>query len=234
MLLVGVVSGLQVAEEIGSSNVGVHEQSYMATKVAPGGEHRYGVELKENEQFHHTVTLAHGIRLGCYGHKLQGKRYSTHYVADSRGYRVVPHHGLINVYPTNGGVAQAKLVDHIALPVGSNIAYAFPIGCKSDQLDGVPSNIQEVRVPGPPSVTSTSATADSAPCDSTPRIHIEEPSCCHQTGNPSCCQRSAYLFIPIPIAKLLARSADTDLSTVDAITGKTLLELILQAVKTNK
>lgn len=46
------------------------------------------------------------MRLGCYGHELEGKKYSTHYVADGRGYRLVPHQGLITVYPKDGGEAR--------------------------------------------------------------------------------------------------------------------------------
>lgn len=61
--------------------------------------HKFGVELKANTQFHHTKTDEDGVRLGCYGHILDGKMYSTHYVADSRGYRLVPHQDYITVFP---------------------------------------------------------------------------------------------------------------------------------------
>jgi hypothetical protein len=58
--------------------------------------------LKENKYFHHTTTEEDGVRLGCYGHVLDGKKYSTQYVADSRGYRPVYTHDPITVYPKSG------------------------------------------------------------------------------------------------------------------------------------
>jgi hypothetical protein len=58
--------------------------------------------LKENKYFHHTTTEEDGVRLGCYGHVLDGKKYSTQYVADSRGYRPVYTYDPITVYPKNG------------------------------------------------------------------------------------------------------------------------------------
>lgn len=44
------------------------------------------------------------FRLGCYGHVLEGKKYSTQYVADIKGYRPVYTYNVINVYPKSGGV----------------------------------------------------------------------------------------------------------------------------------
>lgn len=43
------------------------------------------------------------MRLGCYGYELEGKKYSTQYVADSHGYRIVSNQDLITVYPKSGG-----------------------------------------------------------------------------------------------------------------------------------
>lgn len=37
--------------------------------------------------------------MGCYGHVQDGVEYSKNYVADARGYRIVPHYALISVYP---------------------------------------------------------------------------------------------------------------------------------------
>lgn len=70
----------------------------------PGTDkHKYGYELKENKHFHHTTTENDGVRLGCYGYVLFGKKYSTQYVADVKGYRPVYTHDLISVYPKSGG-----------------------------------------------------------------------------------------------------------------------------------
>lgn len=66
------------------------------------GDHRFGVEVKDNKQFHHTTTAEDGVRLGCYGHELGDKKFSTHYVADGKGYRLVPHDTIITVYPNDG------------------------------------------------------------------------------------------------------------------------------------
>jgi Insect cuticle protein len=65
-------------------------------------KHKFGYELGENRHFHHTTTDEDGVRLGCYGHVLEGKKYSTQYVADAKGYRTVPTHDLITVYPKSG------------------------------------------------------------------------------------------------------------------------------------
>lgn len=66
-------------------------------------KHKFGYELGENKHFHHTTTDEDGVRLGCYGHVLDGQKYSTQYVADSKGYRIVPTHDLITVFPKSGG-----------------------------------------------------------------------------------------------------------------------------------
>jgi 1-aminocyclopropane-1-carboxylate deaminase/D-cysteine desulfhydrase-like pyridoxal-dependent ACC family enzyme len=65
-------------------------------------QHRFGSEVKENSQFHHTTTEEDGVRLGCYGHIQDGKLYATQYVADARGYRTVHTYDDITVYPTQG------------------------------------------------------------------------------------------------------------------------------------
>ena len=67
-----------------------------------------------------------------------GKAYSTHYVADNKGYRIVPHHGDILVYPKDGSDARKASFfesfneDEIK---SSNIRYFFPNGCKSTMID---------------------------------------------------------------------------------------------------
>lgn len=81
-----------------------------------------------------------GVRLGCYGHEQAGTKYMTHYVADDRGYRLVPHQGLITVYPRDGGeprkasFSQSFSEDEIR---STNIGYFFPDGCSSGKYDNL-------------------------------------------------------------------------------------------------
>lgn len=78
-----------------------------------------------------------GVRLGCYGHEQNGRMYSTHYVADGKGYRLVPHQGLITVYPKDGGEPRkASFVDAFKEEEiqSSNIRYFFPEGCKAPEI----------------------------------------------------------------------------------------------------
>ncbi|CAO1414640.1 unnamed protein product [Diamesa tonsa] len=117
-------------------------QNGYAEKDSRSEKHKYGYELKENKHFHHTTTeevKEDGVRLGCYGYvHPNGKAYSTHYVADNRGYRIVPHHGDILVYPKDGTDARKASFfesfneDEIK---SSNIRYFFPNGCKSTMID---------------------------------------------------------------------------------------------------
>lgn len=79
------------------------DKNEYASVVVGSDKHKYGYELKANRQFHHTSTEDDGVRLGCYGHELNGKKYSTQYVADVKGYRPVYTHDLITVYPKSGG-----------------------------------------------------------------------------------------------------------------------------------
>ena len=69
---------------------------------AGSDKHKYGYEINENRHFHHTTTEEDGVRLGCYGYVLYGKKYSTQYVADVKGYRPVNTHDPITVYPKSG------------------------------------------------------------------------------------------------------------------------------------
>lgn len=76
---------------------------YRSRQSPHSTKHKFGYELAENKHFHHTTTDEDGVRLGCYGHILEGVKYSTQYVADMKGYRMVPTHDLITVYPRSGG-----------------------------------------------------------------------------------------------------------------------------------
>lgn len=65
-------------------------------------------------------------------------KYSTHYVADGKGYRLVPHQGLITVYPKDGGPPrQASFVQSFNEDElrSANIRYFFPDGCQSPQIE---------------------------------------------------------------------------------------------------
>lgn len=87
-------------------------------------DHRFGFEVKEHNQFHHTKTgsiisrfainqtfenfissgiAEDGVRIGCFSHEVDGKSYMTHYVADAKGYRLVPYDKIITVYPKDDG-----------------------------------------------------------------------------------------------------------------------------------
>lgn len=76
--------------------------------------------------------------MGCYGHEQDGKEYLTHYVADGKGYRLVPHQALITVYPKDGGEPrQASFVDAFGKEEidTANVKYLFPGGCKSPVIE---------------------------------------------------------------------------------------------------
>lgn len=65
-------------------------------------------------------------------------KYSTHYVADAKGYRLVPHQGLITVYPNDGSEPRkASFVDSFNEEEinSANIRYFFPDGCQSPQIE---------------------------------------------------------------------------------------------------
>jgi hypothetical protein len=64
-------------------------------------EKNFGAEIEAANGF--SSSYQDGVRLGCYGYELEGKKYSTQYVADSRGYRIVSTQDLITVYPKSGG-----------------------------------------------------------------------------------------------------------------------------------
>ncbi|CRL01932.1 CLUMA_CG015247, isoform A [Clunio marinus] len=130
--------GLSYADSVMTLN---HPDKNGYAQVVPGSEkHKYGYELKDNKHFHHTTTEKDGVRLGCYGYELEGKKYSTQYVADSRGYRTVTNQDLITVYPKSGGKRKASFVDEL---VSENVQYVFPEGCKG--IDVLIDNSSRLR-----------------------------------------------------------------------------------------
>jgi hypothetical protein len=95
-------------------------------------EHKFGVEVKENRQFHHTKTSPDGVRLGCYGYEIFGEKLSTSYVTDLQGYRIVKSQRPIPVYPRDGSGRQASFVGEFNEPedLSENIRYFLPNGCQ--------------------------------------------------------------------------------------------------------
>ncbi|KAL7037680.1 hypothetical protein ACKWTF_009325 [Chironomus riparius] len=106
--------------------------------------HRFGVELKENKQFHHTITAEDGVRLGCYGFELEGKKYSTNYIADGKGYRLASTDtDLITVY--SKGSSEARIASFVESfneeeLKAANIRYLFPDGCQAPTILYDPNN----------------------------------------------------------------------------------------------
>ncbi|KAJ6637813.1 hypothetical protein Bhyg_10544, partial [Pseudolycoriella hygida] len=105
-------------------------------------QHKFGYELTENKHFHHTTTDDDGVRLGCYGHVLEGKKYSTQYVADMKGYRPVFTADLITVYPKSGGEKKASFIRAFSEDqmLSQNIRFFFPDGCVSKEIEEAASN----------------------------------------------------------------------------------------------
>ncbi|XP_070491559.1 uncharacterized protein DDB_G0275275-like [Chironomus tepperi] len=106
--------------------------------------HRFGVELKENKQFHHTITAEDGVRLGCYGFELEGKKYSTNYIADGKGYRLAPTDtDLITVF--SKGSTEPRIASFVESfneeeLKAANIRYLFPDGCQAPTILYDPNN----------------------------------------------------------------------------------------------
>lgn len=70
----------------------------------PGSDQNsFMVEVKEGGIYHYTSQEQDGVRLGCYGHTVNGKTFATKYVSDARGYRVLGRQDEITVYPKTGG-----------------------------------------------------------------------------------------------------------------------------------
>lgn len=97
-----------------------------------------------------------------------GKKFSTHYVADGRGYRLVPQKELITVYPKDGGEPRkASFVESFSKEEikSSNIRYFFPEGCKLGyEVDAPPIKIvkktEAVTIPTKTTTTTTTTTAE--------------------------------------------------------------------------
>ncbi|EDS37041.1 conserved hypothetical protein [Culex quinquefasciatus] len=61
--------------------------------------YHYGYEVGPDGHFHHERRGQDGVTYGCYGHvDPNGKLHVTHYVADSRGYRVVEPNKPVQIY----------------------------------------------------------------------------------------------------------------------------------------
>ncbi|KAL9703113.1 hypothetical protein quinque_006631 [Culex quinquefasciatus] len=74
------------------------EQSYYQLNPFQNSYH-YGYEVGPDGHFHHERRGQDGVTYGCYGHvDPNGKLHVTHYVADSRGYRVVEPNKPVQIY----------------------------------------------------------------------------------------------------------------------------------------
>lgn len=163
--------------------IGFADKNEYASVLVGSDKHKYGYELKQNRQFHHTTTEEDGVRLGCYGHILEGKKYSTQYVADIQGYRPVLTHDAITVYPKSGGerwgngktgkvYPSTTLFAHRkASFVGNfnedqqrsqNIRYFFPDGCKGSDVNVMSPDFP---LPNPPIVVAKKTPGGISPPD---------------------------------------------------------------------
>jgi len=103
-----------------------------SSQVVGTDKHNFGYQINENKHFHHTTTEEDGVRLGCYGHEHEGKHYSTLYVADSKGYRIINSKNPIAVHPHSGVERKASFNDYFseAEQKKQNIKFFFPDACE--------------------------------------------------------------------------------------------------------
>jgi len=196
-------------------------------------EHRFGVEVKENEQFHHTITADDGVRLGCYGYELNGKKFSTSYVADAKGYRLVPKHGQITVHPKDGSEPRKASFDQSFKEEGDvkgkNLHYVFPQGCEAPFLDQhlgsavIPIELPIVKkddvIEIPETTTYVPDDCSSICCDND-RPQIILPAA------DAACQKVAKLVVPIEM-HLLEQIPIADLTEVTGETNPAIMLLKL-------
>lgn len=120
---------------------------------------------------YHNFQLAEdGVRLGCYGHDQAGKQYSTHYVADGKGYRLVKPDKTITVYPKDGSEPRkasfAKSFNDETIQNG-NVRYVFPDGCEAPlieiEIPKIEKKEEVIRPPPPAPTTTTTTTTTTTP-----------------------------------------------------------------------
>jgi hypothetical protein len=132
------------------------QTNYLQVDRSGGGGHNTGFEINtESKPFSHYVQSPDGVRLGCYGYLLNGKKYSTVYVSDSRGYRVIPTFlDVVPVYPRNGEPRTASFasVFNESEKFSQNIREFFPTICR-DIDPGRPVVTSPPRPPPPVIVT---------------------------------------------------------------------------------
>lgn len=126
---------------------------------------------------------------------MNGKKYSTHYLADSHGYRLVPHQGLITVYPKDGGEArkasfvQSFTEDEIR---SANIRYFFPDGCaigKFDEFATLPPIIKKAEAITIPETTTEPIieTTTEPIIETTTEVMCETTTQVEEKCNNECC-----------------------------------------------
>lgn len=125
---------------------------------------------------------------------MAGKKYSTHYVADGKGYRLVPHQGLITVYPKDGGEPRkASFVQSFNEEDirSANIRYFFPDGCSSARAEFAIPPIEKkdevIEVPETTTEVVLEETTTELPEETTTTATPEVP-------------RPAHYYIPAPPA----------------------------------
>jgi type III secretion system FlhB-like substrate exporter len=139
--------------------------------------------FEEARNFHYTRTID-GVRLGCYGHYQSGQMYSTFYVADSRGYRIVPYEKEMAVYPNILTARKAKFSRKIG---DDDAVILFPERCAEKVPEEVqyttlipPTTTQEVKTTPTTTTTetpttTTTTTTTAAPLTTTTTTTTTEP-----------------------------------------------------------
>ncbi|CRL01931.1 CLUMA_CG015311, isoform A [Clunio marinus] len=219
-----------------------NKNEYSSTLVG-SDKHKYGYELKENKHFHHTTTEEDGVRLGCYGYVLFGKKYSTQYVADDQGYRPVFTHDPITVYPKSGGERKASFVGDFNEDEqrSQNIRYFFPDGCKGSDINVLPMPppfvFKETEIPvSPPKEETKLITEEAFPPINVvvpPFVPIEPPTTTPKPPPPPTTRpppppvvvTSAPLFTKVP-ASLISKNINQNCCCSD---DDSIPKLVLKA-----
>lgn len=159
-----------------------------------------------------------GVRLGCYGHEQDGKQYSTHYVADNRGYRLVRPDKTITVFPKDGSEPRnasfAKFFNSETITKG-NVKYVFPEGCEAPFVQVDVPKVEEKAITARPTTTKTTTTTPALTTIAQPEPEttimpdVEDicaDKCCDEdraeiilpTSNTSgCCRNISKIVVPI-------------------------------------
>ncbi|CRL01926.1 CLUMA_CG015246, isoform A [Clunio marinus] len=209
-------------------------------------EHRFGLELDDNKQFHHTRTAEDGVRLGCYGYELEGKKYTTNYVADAKGYRLTPKTGVVTVYPKDGGEPRkATFVKEFGMAdVKTPFArYTFPDGCEAPGIEydkiviiEKKDDVIEIPTETPEPETTTFLPEETTIYPEIPVPYVAsviEPICCDDNLSKlvlpradSECNQTAKLIVPIEM-HIINRIPLSDIAEISKETNTVIMLLKL-------